>query len=161
MTWTDTAPTFWAALLRSLRGYPLLHADRTGLVHRTQLQTPSHKSLSLKRISLLALLEPSDLSVRAYVPDPPSAAARPRLAGRRPAEQDRSMRAPSLSGERRSSAAACSPVRLSQLHDQQLSSRRPPQSQLSIRVSSAVHHLQTTQTKSCLLYTSPSPRDRG
>ena len=60
------------------------------------------------------------------LPDPPSTAARPRLAGRRPAEQDRSMRAPSLSGERRSSAAACSPMRLSHLHDQQLSSHRPP-----------------------------------
>ena len=79
----DTAPTFWAALLRSLRGHPFLHANRTGFVHRTQLQTPSHKSLSLKRISLLALLEPSDLSVRAYLTplqqprDPVSPAAGP------------------------------------------------------------------------------------
>ena len=79
----DTAPIFWAVLFRSLRGYPLLHANRTGLVHRTQLQTPSHKSLSLKRISLLALLEPSDLSVHAYLTplqqprDPVSPAAGP------------------------------------------------------------------------------------
>ena len=63
----DHGPSFGAVQSRLLRGYPLLHADRTGLVHRTQLQTPSHKSLSLKRISLLALLEPSDLSVRAYL----------------------------------------------------------------------------------------------
>ena len=79
----DHGPSFGAVQSRSLRGYPLLHADRTGLVHRTQLQTPSHKSLSLKRISLLALLEPSDLSVRAYLTplqqprDPVSPAAGP------------------------------------------------------------------------------------
>eukprot|EP01045_Picozoa_sp_COSAG04_P015073 COSAG04_NODE_1168_length_7978_cov_4.222998_7_plen_76_part_00 len=44
-----------------------------------------------------ALLEPSDLSVRAYM-TPPSTAARPSLAGRRPTEQERSMRAPPTLG---------------------------------------------------------------
>ena len=37
----DHGPSFEAAQSRSLRGYPLLHAVRTGLVHRTQLHAPS------------------------------------------------------------------------------------------------------------------------
>ena len=71
-----------------------------------------------------ALLEPSDLSVRAYLTplqqprDPVSPAAGPQSKSARCVPHP-------LSGERRSSAAACSPVRLSHLHDQQLSFRRP------------------------------------
>ena len=37
----DHGPSFGAVQSRSLRGCPLLHADRTGLVHRTQLHAPS------------------------------------------------------------------------------------------------------------------------
>ena len=37
----DHGPSFGAVQSRSLRGYPLLHAVRTGLVHRTQLHAPS------------------------------------------------------------------------------------------------------------------------
>ena len=71
-----------------------------------------------------ALLEPSDLSVRAYLTplqqprDPVSPAAGPQSKSARCVPHP-------LSGERRSSAAACSPMRLSHLHDQQLSFRRP------------------------------------